>query len=73
MSEATELIKAQITKYEKDREVANMAKNRAERDVDAQQTLVDIYDASLASLRADLAKIAPEEGEETEPNPEGGS
>lgn len=72
MSEAAELIKAQITKVEKDREVANMAKNRAERDVRDQQTLVDIYDASLRSLRADLAKIAPE-GEETEPNPEGGS
>ncbi len=60
MSEATDMIKARIAQIEKDREVAMMAKARAERDADSQQTLVDIYDSSLRSLRGDLAKIAPE-------------
>ena len=65
MSEATELIKERIAKVEKDREVAAMAKTRAERDVRDQQTLFDIADASLRSLRSDLnALMVFGEGEE---------
>lgn len=61
MSEAVELIKERIAKVDKDRETALMAKVRAEREVDNQQTLLGIYDASLKSLREDLAKLAPTE------------
>lgn len=57
MSEATDMIKARIAQIEKDREVAMMAKARAERDADSQQTLVDIYDSSLRSLRGDLSTL----------------
>lgn len=67
MSEATDMIKARIAQIEKDREVAMMAKARAERDADSQQTLVDIYDGSLLSLRSDLNKLEQSdqpEGEE---------
>ena len=57
MSEATELIKELITKVERDREVAVMAKTRAERDARDQQALVDLHDASLRSLRSDLSTL----------------
>lgn len=57
MSEATGMIKARIAQIEKDREVAMMAKARAERDADSQQTLVDVYDSSLRSLRSDLSTL----------------
>ena len=57
MSEATDMIKARIAQIEKDREVAMMAKARAERDADSQQKLVDIYDGSLRSLRGDLSTL----------------
>ena len=57
MSEATDMIKARIAQIEKDREVAIMAKARAERDADSQQKLVDIYDSSLRSLRGDLSTL----------------
>lgn len=59
-TEAARLIQAQITKYEKDLETATMSRTRAERDVRDQQTIVDIKTAAIASLKADLAKIAPE-------------
>ena len=67
MSEATDMIKTRIAQIEKDREVAIMAKTRAERDADSQQKLVDIYDGSLRSLRSDLNKLQQSdqpEGEE---------
>ena len=71
MSEATDMIKARIAQIEKDREVAMMAKARAERDADSQQTLVDIYDGSLRSLRSALStleqsgsQVGQSEGEE---------
>ena len=67
MSEATDMIKTRIAQVEKDREVAIMAKARAERDADSQQKLVDIYDGSLRSLRGDLNKLQQSdqpEGEE---------
>lgn len=57
MSEAIGLIKERIAKIEKDREVAMMAKSRAEREAESQQMLVDIYDGSLSSLRGDLSTL----------------
>ena len=57
MSEATELIKELIAKVERDREVAVMAKTRAERDVRDQQAIVDLHEASLRSLRSDLSTL----------------
>lgn len=57
MSEATDMIKARIAQVEKDREVAVMAKARAERDADSQQKLIDIYDGSLRSLRGALSTL----------------
>ncbi len=57
MSEATDMIKARIAQIEKDREVAIMAKARAERDAESQQKLVDIYDGSLRSLRGALSTL----------------
>ena len=57
MSEATELIKELITKVERDREVAVMAKTRVERDVRDQQAIVDLHEASLRSLRSDLSTL----------------
>ncbi len=57
MSEAIGLIKERIAKIEKDREVAMMAKSRAERDAESQQALVDIYDGSLRSLRGALSTL----------------
>lgn len=65
MSEATDLIKERIAKVEKDREVANMAKTRAERDVRDQQAFVDAYDASLRSLRSALSTL-----EQIQPDPD---
>lgn len=65
MSEATDMIKARIAQIEKDREVAMMAKARAERDADSQQKLVDIYDSSLRSLRGDLSTL-----EQSQPDPD---
>lgn len=70
MSEATNMIKARIAQVEKDREVAMMAKARAERDADSQQTLVDIYDSSLRSLRSDLSTL--EQSGSQVGQPEGG-
>lgn len=70
MSEATDMIKARIAQIEKDREVAMMAKARAERDADSQQTLVDIYDSSLSSLRGDLSTL--EQSGSQVGQPEGG-
>lgn len=66
MSEATDMIKARIAQIEKDREVAIMAKTRAERDADSQQKLVDIYDGSLRSIRSDLNKIEQSDQSEGE-------
>ncbi|USH45204.1 hypothetical protein SEA_POTTY_6 [Microbacterium phage Potty] len=66
-TEAAQLIQERIGKYEKDLETATMARTRAERDVRDQQTIIDITTAAIASLQADLAKIAPVQ----EPEPEG--
>lgn len=66
MSEATDMIKTRIAQVEKDREVAIMAKARAERDADSQQKLVDIYDGSLRSLRSDLNKLQQSDQSEGE-------
>lgn len=57
MSEAIGLIKERIAKIEKDREVAMMAKSRAERDAESQQMLMDSYDGSLRSLRSALSTL----------------
>lgn len=66
-TEAAQLIQERIGKYEKDLETATMSRTRAERDVRDQQTIIDITTAAIASLQADLAKIAPVQ----EPEPEG--
>ena len=70
MSEATDMIKTRIAQIEKDREVAMMAKARAERDADSQQTLVDIYDSSLKSLRGDLSTLEHSGSQVGQPDPE---
>lgn len=70
MSEATDLIKERIAKVEKDREVAAMAKTRAERDVRDQETLLDIYDASLRSLRGDLSTLEQSDSQVGQGDPE---
>ena len=70
MSEATDMIKARIAQIEKDREVAIMAKARAERDAESQQKLVDIYDGSLSSLRGDLSTLEQSGSQVGQPDPE---
>ena len=53
-TESQRLILDRVVSLEKELEVAQMAKTRAERDVRAQETIIGLLEVSISGLRADL-------------------